>query len=230
MTPARRMLRGVSTVLIAAGVLMLIDAALTIAWQEPVTALIAKLRQGQLNDDLDKLERAGPTPIERRALDHLRTNRQRVAFLARSLRRRLQDGEAAGRIRIRKIGADYVIVKGTDPAALRKGPGVYDHTPFPGSRGTTGIAGHRTTYLAPFRHIDELGPGDDIEVDMPYATFHYRVQKRQIVTPNSVWIVRRQPYDRLVLSACHPLYSAAKRIVVFARLANVQQRFNSLKR
>jgi sortase A len=65
---------------------------------------------------------------------------------------------------------------------------------------------------------------------MPYATFHYRVQKRQIVTPDSLWIIRRQPYDRLVLSACHPLYSAAKRIVVFARLASVQQRLNSLKR
>jgi sortase A len=230
MTSRRSILRGVSTVLIAAGVLMLVDAALTVAWQEPVTALIAKLRQGRLNDDLDKLERAGPTPIEQRALDHLHTDRQRVAFLARSLRRRLSDGEAAGRIRIRKIDASYVIVKGTDPAALRKGPGIYDHTPFPGARGTTGIAGHRTTYLAPFRHIDELGPGDDIEVDMPYATFHYRVQKRQIVTPDSLWIIRRRPYDRLVLSACHPLYSAAKRIVVFARLASVQQRLNSLKR
>ena len=230
MTSRRSILRGVSTVLIAAGVLMLVDATLTVAWQEPVTALIAKLRQGQLNDDLDKLERAGPTPLEQRALDHLHTDRQRVAFLARSLRRRLTAGEAAGRIRIRKIDADYVIVKGTDPAALRKGPGIYDHTPFPGARGTTGIAGHRTTYLAPFRHIDQLGPGDDIEVDMPYATFHYRVQKRQIVTPDSLWIIRRQPYDRLVLSACHPLYSAAKRIVVFARLASVQQRLNSLKR
>jgi sortase A len=230
MSSRRSVLRGISTVLIAAGALMLVDAALTVAWQEPVTALIAKLRQGRLNDDLDKLERAGPTPVEQRALDHLHTDRQRVAFLARSLRRRLKDGAAAGRIRIRRIGANYVIVKGTDPAALRKGPGIYDHTPFPGARGTTGIAGHRTTYLAPFRHIDRLGPGDDIEVDMPYATFHYRVQKRQIVTPDSLWIIRRQPYDRLVLSACHPLYSAAKRIVVFARLASVQQRFNSLKR
>ena len=229
MSRSRSILRGVSTVLIVAGVLMLVDAALTIAWQEPVTALIAKLRQGQLNDDLTKLERAGPTPVEQRALDHLHTDRQRVAFLARSLRRRLHPGDAAGRIRIPRIHADYVIVKGTDPASLRKGPGIYDHTPFPGARGTTGIAGHRTTYLAPFRHIDQLRAGDDIEVDMPYATFHYRVQQWQIVTPDSIWIIRRRPYDRLVLSACHPLYSAAKRIVIFARLATVQQRSNSLK-
>jgi sortase A len=219
----RRLLRGASTVLIVAGVLMLVDAGLTVTWQEPVTALIAKLRQHQLGNDLDELEATRPTPTERRALSHLRTDRQRVAFLARSLRRRLEPGEAAGRIRIRKIDASFVIVKGTDPASLRKGPGIYDHTPFPGARGTTGIAGHRTTYLAPFRHIDRLGSGDDIEIDMPYATLHYRVEHRQIVTPNSVWIIRRVAYDRLVLSACHPLYSAAKRIVVFARLASVQR-------
>jgi sortase A len=202
---------------------MLVDAGLTVTWQEPVTALIAKLRQHQLGNDLDELEATRPTPTERRALSHLRTDRQRVAFLARSLRRRLEPGEAAGRIRIRKIDASFVIVKGTDPASLRNGPGIYDHTPFPGARGTTGIAGHRTTYLAPFRHIDRLGSGDDIEIDMPYATLHYRVERRQIVTPNSVWIIRRVAYDRLVLSACHPLYSAAKRIVVFARLASVQR-------
>jgi sortase A len=219
----RRLLRGASTVLIVAGVLMLVDAGLTVTWQEPVTALIAKLRQHQLGNDLDELEATRPTPTERRALSHLRTDRQRVAFLARSLRRRLEPGEAAGRIRIRKIDASFVIVKGTDPASLRNGPGIYDHTPFPGARGTTGIAGHRTTYLAPFRHIDRLGSGDDIEIDMPYATLHYRVERRQIVTPNSVWIIRRVAYDRLVLSACHPLYSAAKRIVVFARLASVQR-------
>ena len=226
----RRALRAISTILIAAGALMLVDAGLTVAWQEPVTALLAKLRQDQLGKDLAKLEAAGPTPLERRALAHLRTDRQRIAFLARALRRRLHPGDAAGRIRIRKIHANYVIVKGTDPASLRKGPGIYEHTPFPGAPGTTGIAGHRTTYLAPFRHIDRLRRGDDIEVDMPYATFHYTVQRRQIVSPDSIWIIRRVGYDRLVLSACHPLYSAAQRIVVFARLGSVQQTHHSLKR
>jgi sortase A len=226
----RRFLRGVSTVLIAAGLLMLVDAGLTLAWQEPVTALLAKLRQNELGKDLRKLERAGLTPLERKALTHLPTDRQRIAFLARSLRRRLDSGEAAGRIRIDKIHANFVVVKGTDPASLRKGPGFYDDTPFPGARGTVAIAGHRTTYLAPFRHIDRLASGDDIEIDMPYATFHYRVEHRRIVTPDSIWVIKRVAYDRLVLSACHPLYSAAKRIVVFARLVNVQQARKSLKR
>jgi sortase A len=226
---ARHFLRGVSTVLIVAGVLMLADAGLTLAWQEPVTALLAKLRQNELRKDLRKLEAAGPTAVERRALGHLKTDRQRIAFLARSLRRRLKPGDAAGRIRIRKIHASFVVVKGTDAASLRKGPGFYDDAPFPGARGTAAIAGHRTTYLAPFRHIDRLSSGDDIEIDMPYATFHYRVERRRIVSPTSVWVIKRVRYDRLVLSACHPLYSAAKRIVVFARLASVQQASRTLK-
>jgi sortase A len=219
----RRFLRGVSTVLIVAGVLMLADAGLTLAWQEPVTALLARLQQNELGKDLRKLKAAEPTPVERKALSHLKTDRQRVAFLARSLRRRLKRGDAAGRIKIPKINANFVVVKGTDTASLKKGPGIYDHTPFPGARGTAAIAGHRTTYLAPFRHINELSRGDDIEIEMPYATFHYRVERRQIVTPGSFWIIKRVRYDRLVLSACHPLYSAAKRIVIFARLVSVQQ-------
>ncbi|MDX6656482.1 MAG: sortase [Solirubrobacteraceae bacterium] len=219
----RRFLRGVSSVLIVAGVLMLADAGLTLAWQEPVTALLARLHQNQLGKDLRKLEATGPTPLERKALSHLKTDRQRVAFLARSLRRRLKRGDAAGRIKIAKIHANFVVVKGTDTESLKKGPGFYDNTPFPGARGTIAIAGHRTTYLAPFRHIDRLARGDDIEIDMPYARFHFRVERHRIVTPSSFWIIRRVRYDRLVLSACHPLYSAAKRIVVFARLVSVQQ-------
>ena len=215
--------------LIAAGVLMLADAGLTLAWQEPVTALLAKLKQNELRKDLRKLEAAGPTPLERKALTHLKTDRQRVAFLARSLRRRLKRGEAAGRIKISKIHVNFVLVNGTDTASLQKGPGFYDHTPFPGARGTAAIAGHRTTYLAPFRRIDQLSGGDDIEIVMPYATFHYRVERRRIVTPDSVWITNRVRYDRLVLSACHPLYSAAKRVVVFARLVSVQQAPETLK-
>ena len=66
---------------------------------------------------------------------------------------------------------------------------------------------------------------------MPYATLPLpRRSAARSSTPDSTWIIRRVGYDRLVLSACHPLYSAAKRIVVFARLASVQQRLKTLKR
>jgi sortase A len=80
------------------------------------------------------------------------------------------------------------------------------------------IAGHRTTYLAPFRYLNKLDPGDLIVLKMPYARFTYRVQRRQVVTPTSLWITANKGYERLVLSACNPLYSASQRIAVFASL------------
>jgi sortase A len=84
------------------------------------------------------------------------------------------------------------------------------------------IAGHRTTYLAPFRHIDALAPGDQIMVKMPYGQFTYVVQYHKIVVPTALWVTKDVGYERLVLSACNPLYSAAQRIIVFARLQDVQ--------
>ena len=109
------------------------------------------------------------------------------------------------------------MVEGVDPASLRKGPGHYPDTAMPGERGTVAVAGHRTTYLAPFRHIDELDRGDRVVISMPYGRFVYRVERTRIVDPTALWVLRRVGYDRLVLTACHPLYSAARRIVVFAR-------------
>ena len=91
----------------------------------------------------------------------------------------------------------------------------------PGRARSVGIAGHRTTYLAPFRRIEEIRDGDEIVVEMPYATFTYEVEKHEIVAPDAVEIVRNVGYERLVLTACHPLYSAAERYVIFARLADV---------
>ena len=216
---SRRALRALSTVLVATGALMLADAVLTVLWQEPVTALMAHRRQDDLAADLHALEAAGPTAIELEALSQLRSDRRRVAFLARSLKRRAADGDAIARLRIPRIGADDIVVEGTNPDDLRHGPGSYDDAPLPGAPGTAAIAGHRTTYGAPFRHIDELRAGDEITLELPYATFTYRVQGSKIVRPSDLAVLRRTGYDRLVLSACHPLFSAAKRIVVFARLA-----------
>ena len=217
-------LRALSTVLIIAGVLLLSDAALTVAWQEPVSALYARIVQDRLGDDLRDLELAKPSARDLAALRSLEDQRARMAFLARSLRRTSDPGDAVGRIRIPRIGASFVVVYGSDAASLRKGPGIYDDSPFPGAPGTVAIAGHRTTYLAPFRRIDKLQPGDEISVEMPYGRFTYRVQQRKIVAPTTVSVVKRVGYDRLVLSACHPLYSADKRIIVFARLVKSQAR------
>ena len=224
----RRSLRVLSSILILAGVLLLVDAGLTLVWQEPVSALYARLTQDSLGGDLDDLERKGLTDLELRALDDLRGDGRRLAFLARSLKRRLPTGEAAGRIRIPKISANFVVVDGTTPGALRKGPGLFPETGFPGTGGTTAIAGHRTTYLAPFRNIDRLVKGDRIDVRMPYANFEYRVEKQQIVDPNAIEVIRNVGYDRLVLSACHPKYSAAQRIIIFARLVRTEPKSRGL--
>jgi len=218
----RQVLRALSTVLIISGTLLIGDAAATVTWQEPLSALMGQLNQNKVSSQLKHLEAAGLTPIERRVVQRLPDRTKRIAFLARSLKRRAPDGQGVGRIRIPRIGASYVVVKGTSVGDLRKGPGAYPQTPLPGAPGTVAIAGHRTTYGAPFRHIDRLRRGDPITVTMPYGRFTYRVERRRIVDPNAIWVINRVGYNRLVLTACHPLYSAAERIVVFARLVRAQ--------
>lgn len=217
-------LRHFANVLIVSGVLLLADAVLTVVWQEPMSAYLAHRQQGKLSKSLVTLDAAQASPLERRALDAIEEQSARLAFLARSLRRRADDGSALGRIVIPKVDANYVFVDGTNTADLRKGPGLYEETPLPGVGGTIAIAGHRTTYGSPFRQIDELDSGDTIRLELPYGVFTYSVEKRLIVKPTALWVTRRVSHDRLVLSACHPLYSAAKRIIVFARLVRTQAR------
>jgi sortase A len=219
----RHALRALSTVLIISGAMLIADAGLTLVWQEPISAVYAKLQQRQLAGKLNDLENL--TDLQLRALQRLRTENRRIAFLARLLRRRAEPGDAIGRIKIKRIGINFVVVEGTKPEDLRKGPGHYADTPFPGIRGTVALAGHRTTYLAPFRKLDKMRRGDLITVEMPYARFTYRTELRRIVDPSAyAYVTARRRYDRLALTACHPLYSAAQRIVVFARLVDVQAR------
>jgi sortase A len=213
----RRALRAVSTVLIVAGILVLADGVATLVWQEPLTALYARVQQGQLDAELATLERTPPTRVERRVIARLPDPRRRLAFRARALGRRSEPGDALGRLRIPAIGLTTVVVEGTGAGELRTGPGHYPDTPLPGQRGTVAIAGHRTTYGAPFRHVDDLERGDRIELEMPYGRIAYRVERTRIVEATQIEVVDRVAYDRLVLTACHPLYSAAQRIVVFAR-------------
>ncbi|HYM58369.1 MAG TPA: class E sortase [Solirubrobacteraceae bacterium] len=214
----RRVLRSLSGLLLMAGILLLADAVTTLAWQEPVSALYSHLQQGRLDDRLARLERTPEGPGERRLLARLRSADQRLAFSARSLNRRARPGDPLGRIRMASIGLSSVLVAGTNASSLRRGPGHYPGTPLPGVAGTVAVAGHRTTYGAPFRRLDRLAKGDRVELRMPYGRFVYRVERTRIVAPTATWVTRRVAYDRLVLSACHPLYSAARRIVVFARL------------
>jgi sortase A len=217
-----RAARVLAVVLIAFGVLALADALVTLVWQEPISALYASIRQGDLRSSLRNAERATPTPAESRTLASLADERARVAYLARQFERHTGNDGAVGRIVIPHIDANYVVVKGTDTEDLISGPGIYSETRFPGIGGTTAIAGHRTTYLAPFRQINLLKPGNHILLYMPYAHFTYTVTEQRVVQPTDVnAAVANVGYSRLVLSACTPLFTAEKRLLVYARLTRI---------
>jgi sortase A len=193
--PIRVVLRFVASVMMVSGVLLISDAVVTLAWQEPVSAYFSERQQV-------KLEKALIDPPER------------------VVRKEPLPGDALGKLLIPAIGVSEYVVEGTDAENLRKGPGHYPDTPLPGQRGTSAIAGHRTTYGAPLRELDKVKKGDRIVVELPYGTFVYRVERTQIVDDSALWVTRKVRHDRLVLTACHPLYSAAQRIVAFARLTD----------
>jgi sortase A len=214
----RRALRALSWLSIVAGLLLLGDAGLTLVWQEPVTAVVGLIERQQIDKHLLSYRTAPLSRADRTELAALRSARERIAYLAGRERRQLAAGDAVGVLRIPRIGASFTVVQGTDAGSLERGPGHYATTALPGLGRTVAIAGHRTTYLAPFRRLDALRRGDEVTVQMPYGRFVYTVQYRRIVPPNAWWITRDVGYDRLVLSACSPLFSAAQRIAVFARL------------
>ena len=182
-----------ASVMMVSGTLLIADAGATLLWQEPVSAIVANQQQGKLEDAFFDPPR-------------------------RVIRRMPLKGDSIAQISIPAIGVSEYVVEGTDTESLRKGPGHYPETPLPGERGTSAIAGHRTTYGAPFRHIDELKPHERITIDMPDGRFVYGVERTKVVDDQDLSVLDRVDHPRLVLSACHPLYSAAQRIVVFARL------------
>ena len=213
--------RILSTTLITAGIVVLADAGLTVVWQEPVSAAYGALQQARAEDQLAELEERFPTAEDLAALSGVSGDAARARILAKRFKDELEPGRPIGRLEIERIGLDAVLMEGTDTATLQRGPGHYRTTPLPGLGSTVGIAGHRTTYLAPFRKIDEIKDGDEIRVELPYAGFTYTVEKHEVVDPSDVHIIEPVGYERLVLTACHPLYSAAQRWAVFAKLTRV---------
>ncbi len=165
-------------------------------------------------------------------------------YLAEKLYR--EGGEAVARISIPKIGLTKVVVEGVKVEDLRNGPGHYGATVFPGQEGNSGIAGHRTTYGAPFNRIDELEPGDEIRVQTVQGTHTYRVMPAGeayspellseltdfvvpegdedlghiIVRPSATWVLGDFGDNRITLTACHPKLSASRRIIVAAELVS----------
>jgi len=147
---------------------------------------------------------------------------------------KIELGKAVAMLRIPRLGDDYryAVVEGVDAEHLKKGPGHYPHTAMPGQIGNFVVSGHRTTYAAPFKEIDELERGDEIVVDAREARYTYRVTSQDIVEPTEVDVLAPVPGKSdirpirayITLSTCHPEYSAAQRLIVYGVLKKTELR------
>jgi sortase A len=239
----RSLARRLGTTLAVLGVLLVVYAAMVVFWRDPVTSIYTAYEQHEMRGELsqtfatwqaDAKKELGGATVEPAGTHGAAaiTSAARSAAVLRSVRKlalryataeRGHTGRPLGRIQIKRIGLTSIVVENTDYwGSLSKGPGRYEQGSFPGLGKTTGIAGHRTTFAAPFRHIDSIRNGDSVVITMPYGAFTYRVLRHKIVDNGDWSIMNKVGFDELVLSACHPLYSANQRYVVFARLVNVK--------
>ena len=148
--------------------------------------------------------------------------------------RKIELGRAVAMLLIPRLGRDYhyAVVEGVDTEHLKKGPGHYPGTALPGQIGNFVVSGHRTTYLAPFKRIDELKRDDEIIVDAPEARYTYRVTSQEVVEPDEVDVLSPVPGKPdskpgrafITLSTCNPEYSAAQRLIVFGVLKKTELR------
>lgn len=220
--------RRLGTGLIILGVLFLAYGAAVYFWHDPVTDLYARWKQHGLAAALDRTfatyrARSAASAEPGAAPEDPARIEAEVRADARRFAAAMRPGEPIGRLIVPRLHIDPVFVNGTSWARdLSRGPGRYPQSSLPGLGRITAIAGHRTTFGAWFRHIDALRAGDVITVEMPYGTFVYRVTGHEIVADDDWSILRPRPVETLVLSACHPLYSASHRWIVFAALARVQ--------
>ena len=218
----RRTARIAGVVFVTAGVLTLAWAVVVWRWQDPFTAVYTHWEQGKLAKKLDReFAQYHPLRVDR---TNLAAERRTVAADAHAFRRTATAGKAIGRIRIGRIGLNMVLVNGTDEATLEKGPGRDRRSFMPGQNRLVYIAGHRTTYLAPFSHIDAIRPGDYIRLEMPYGTFVYRAFKHRIVVASDLSVLRSPKHELLELQACHPRFFATHRYLVYAKLVSVLPR------
>jgi sortase A len=217
----RRTIAAIGRTLVTSGLLILLFVVYTL-WG---TGIFTARAQSQLKHDFEKELQAAqrdnpvvttPTTKPRRGEKPRRTTT--TTFPARLLVA-APEGEPEGIISIPSIGVEKVFVEGIQPTDLAKGPGHYPGTPLPGQIGNAAIAGHRTTYGAPFYNIDALAPGDKIFVQTLAGDYTYVVSRRPfIVKPDAYRVVANTKDPQLTLTSCHPRYSAAERIIVKARL------------
>ena len=218
----KRTARTLGTLMIVAGVGMLAWALLVWRWEDPFTSLYTAWKQRELASQLDRQIEGfrSTTP----AGAPLAAVRRSVAADAARYRRSVKRGQAIGRILVPRLGLSMIVVNGTDRDSLSRGPGRETSTFMPGQRELVYIAGHRTTYAAPFSHIDRLRPGDRVTLELPYATFRYVITGHRIVAASATWALRSHHREVLALQACHPRFFASHRYIAYARMVGVTPR------
>jgi sortase A len=219
----RRSLRIAGTALAAAGALVLVWVVVVWQWQDPFTALYTHWKQHQLAKSYE--HRFASYHAAR--YDQEAALSARVRTIEREARRYRLDshrGQAIGRIVVHRLHLNMILVNGTDHGSLKKGPGRDLRTYMPGEGQLIYIAGHRTTYLAPFAHIDAMRRGDTITLEVPYGTFRYRVYRKEIVKSDDLAVLRSHGREVVALQACHPRFFATNRYIVWGRLIRIDPR------
>jgi sortase A len=216
----RRLLRITGTLMIVAGLGSLAWAVAVWQWQDPFTAVVNELEQRQLEEAFDRQLDLRPAPLAAASDDEPRGEAD-VERAARAWRKGLDPGDPVARLRIPALGVNEIIVNGTDTRSLKKGPGRYLKSAVPGEGELVYVAGHRTTYGAPFSRIDRLKKGDRVLVQLPYATFEYRITGHRIVEDTETSVLDSRGYEQLALQACHPRFFASHRYIAYAEPVRV---------
>jgi len=211
-----RLVRAGAAVATAAGACLLLWVGLVWLWQDPFTALYTDFQQHRLEVQYRE-RRAGYHAFEPSV-----GGSAVIGAEARRYRVSSRRGEAMGVIRIPRLGLDAVVVEGTDHRSLMGGPGFYAGDSLPGEGQLVYIAGHRTTYSAPFSHIERLRRGDRVTIEMPYGSFVYVITGHRIVPASDLAVLRTHGHEQLILQACHPRFSASHRYLAYARLRSVR--------
>ncbi|HSL63672.1 MAG TPA: sortase [Gaiellaceae bacterium] len=221
----RRAVRLLGTLLIVAGVATLAWAVVVWRWEDPVTSVYTGWQQRQLESAYDERARAFAATEVPEAETASAADRARVvAAAARRYRADLERGDAVARLHVPRIDVDMLVVEGTDDDTLKRGPGRYRGSALPGESRLVYIAGHRTTYGAPFSHIDRLRRGDRVVLELPYATFEYRITGHRIVAADALEVLRPGRREVLALQACHPRFFATQRWIAYASPVKVTPR------
>jgi len=214
----RRTIRLIGTLLLTAGVLVLVWVIVVWRWQDPFTAIEAHFSQQHLRSAYVVRSRTFQRRLPTKPAKDPAVAWKEAAVAARAYGKTLNQGGPVGRLKIGRLGLDIYVVQGTDHESLKKGPGHYIDSALPGQGRLIYVAGHRTTYLAPFAHIDDIKNGDYMTLEVPYGLFEYRAVRHYVVPADDLAVLKDTDHEILRLQACHPRFFATHRYIVDADL------------